>query len=167
MTSSVRISELPTSDILNDDDFIIINTQNVVTQGIQASDFIDSLSSRTLTVTGDRTFAGTLTCDGATTINAPLVCNDTVTFNGAASFTRGTDLRLQDLADISNTTPQNDEVLIYNSAESEYQPGTPTFQIPYLDVAPGIGPSNRGDVYINTNDNKLYVFTGVEWVATS
>ena len=167
MTSSVRISELPTSDILNDDDFIIINTQNVVTQGIQASDFIDSLSTRVLTITGDRTFAGTLTCNGVTTVNDSFVCNDQAFFNGEVIFNSTTNLRLSDLSGISDRRPQNNDVLIYDSTNSEYIPGTPTFQIPYLAVAPGTGPSNRGDVYINSNDNKLYVFNGFEWVATS
>ena len=165
MTSSVRISELPTSNILNDDDFIIINTQNIVTQGIEAGDFITSLSSRDLTIPGDRTFTGVIICDSTVTLNSFLTVNDTTIFNGEVAFNGVTNLTLRGLTDVSAQSPDNGDVLIWDSGE--FVTGTPSFNIPYLAVAPGVGPSNQGDVYINSNDNKLYVFNGLEWVATS
>ena len=98
-------------------------------------------------------------------MNSFLTVNDTTIFNGEVAFNGVTNLTLRGLTDVNAPSPDNGEVLIWE--DGEFVIDEPTFKIPYLAVAPGTGPSNQGDVYINSNDNKLYVFNGLEWVATS
>lgn len=81
--STVRISELPVVTTLNDDDFIVVNTQNIVTQGIEAEKFILSLFGRDITFTGTATFSKDVVFSEVVTYNENVTFNDTVIFSDA------------------------------------------------------------------------------------
>jgi len=165
LTSSVRISELPVADTLNDRDFIVINTQNIVTRGIAVEDFLSGVSDRNLIINGERIFNENVTLkdlvvfDGATTFNAPVEFTDEVSFKGV------TDLPTTSLTDISTDVPSEGDFLQWRT--NQYVPTQPKYKVPYQIEAPTGDDLEVGQIYINNIDNKLYVYNGTAWVATT
>ena len=67
-----------------------------------------------------------------------------------------------DLSDVSNTTPENNQVLVYNSTQEEYQPTTLSITNPVTSVN-----TQTGDVVLDTDDiaegsNEYYTDAKVE-----
>ena len=112
---AVRVSELPVVTSLNDDDYIIINTQNIVTQGIEAEFFIESLFGRDLQFTGTPVFSGGATFNGDVTLNYETVLNDNITINGDLTLNGSTSIKIGDLADVDTTGAIASSILSYNA----------------------------------------------------
>jgi hypothetical protein len=112
---SVRVSELPVVTTLNDDDFIIVNTQNIVTQGIETEFFIGSLFGRDLEFTGTPTFSGGLVVNDDVTINSETTINNNITLNGDLSVNGTISIKLDELSDVNVTTATSGQFLAYNA----------------------------------------------------
>jgi len=117
---TIRVSELPVSTTLNDDDFIIVNTQNIVTQGIETEDFIESLFGRDLTFTGTPTFSGGVVIDSNITIDGTTTLNNNITINGDLAVNGSVGIKLGELSDVNVATATAGQLLAYNAGASTW-----------------------------------------------
>jgi plastocyanin len=117
---AVRVSELPVVTTLNDDDFIIVNTQNIVTQGIETEFFITSLFGRNLEFTGNPIFVGDVTYNGDSVINGELTVNNNVTLNGDFSVNGSVSINIGELNDVNVAAATAGQFLAYNAGTSTW-----------------------------------------------
>ena len=120
VAGTVRVSDLPVSTTLNDDDFIIVNTQNIVTQGIETEDFIESLFGRDLTFTGTPTFSGDLIVDSNITIDGTTTLNNNITINGDLAINGTVGINLGQLGDVNVSGATAGQLLAYNAGASTW-----------------------------------------------
>lgn len=149
--TTVRISELPVSNTLLDDDFIVLNTQNIVTQGIEAADFIKSLFDRDLTITGSITFTDLVNFNSDVYIDGTTNFNNVVTFNDEVFFNNVTNLNIVDLNDVSSAAPADGYYLKWDDAAKEYRPGPITInssQVGNLDEVTTNGNITTNDIRV-------------------
>lgn len=123
MSTTVRISELPETTSLDDRDLLVINTSNLVTQGIMVPDFVTGFCAKDLFFAGNVSFASgkqvevdsLLKVDGVANFNESVTFQDDVTFNGTHN------LRIQDMNDYSGT-PLDGQALVWNNQAQEWRP---------------------------------------------
>lgn len=161
--STVRISELPVVSTLNDDDFIVVNTQNIVTQGIEAENFILSLFGRDLVFTGTATFSKNVIFSDIVTYNENAIYNDTVEFNDAVIFNGITNLELSSLIDVEfTTTPLSGHVLTWSGVTQKWGSEAPTgggggsVDLTSFTVTTGAATDGGSLVYDNTSGEFTY-----------
>lgn len=185
--STVRISELPVVSTLNDDDFIVVNTQNIVTQGIEAENFILSLFGRDITFTGTATFSKDVVFSEVVTYNENVNYNDTVIFNDAVIFSGTTNLELSSLNDVEFvSTPLSGQVLTWSGTTGKWGAAAPTggggggVDLTAFSVTTGAATDGGALIYDNTsgvftyrpstgipdapNDGKKYNRSNGTWV---
>ena len=117
--ATTKVSELPTITALTDDDILIANDGNVTTSNITFANVISSIEAKSLTFTGNISFAGT---------------------------TAGIDLG--DLAAVDLSTPATDgQILAYEASSSSWKPVSNTTTPSLNDVAL-IGASTDVDLSV-------------------
>lgn len=119
-TDNNKIKELPTGDSLNLNGNNIVNVVNVTASGTLT---VQNLAVESTTFTVNGTSLNTVAFTGSYTD----LSNTPTLFNGAyASLTGKPDIpqNIQDLANVGTTTPNDGEILVYNSTLGRYEPGT-------------------------------------------
>ena len=171
VADTIRVSELPISTTLNDDDFIIINTQNIVTQGIETEDFIDSIFDRDIKFTGSPVFLGDVYIDSNLVVDGISTFNNNITINGDLNINGDVSIKLDELNDVSVSSATAGQLLAYNAGSRTWvaidpptAPPSGGTSIPFQSLPPN--GSTAGDLWLNSSTYKLYVWDG-SWIATS
>mgnify|MGYP001233972119 CR=1 FL=1 len=154
--ASVRVSELPLVNTINDPDVIILNVGNNVTSGIEISKFVSGLEGRDLNFTGtitinDLIVSGDTNLDGEVNVNNKIEFNDEVIFNDNVILGPNNSIKLEDLSDVEITTVQAGQALVYDGISGNWVNGDGVgLKAVVEDPTPKLG----GDLDVNGHEIK-------------
>lgn len=129
--ATTKISNLPAIAAVTLDDNIIINDGNSATTRVTFQNFVRSIETQNLTISGNTTFSGSVSGISFNEIDdvdltTPPVIDQVLKWNGTSWVPGSGSIYINDLIDVDTTTdtPTDGQVLMWVDADSKWEPRT-------------------------------------------